>query len=94
MLNTLLVMISRAPILSDDLFLIRCKMQMSCTRKAMEYITNFLISMYKKYKVVPRCVDVVVTNAFPEGGFNIDKQMNVIYQPLRFISYCCITMFL
>lgn len=33
----------------------------------MEYITNLVISTCKKYKVVPRRVCVVVTNAFPEG---------------------------
>lgn len=69
MLNTLLVMISGAPILSDDFSLIRCKMQMSSAWKAMEYITNFLVSVYEEHKVVRRRADVVATNAFPEGGF-------------------------
>lgn len=64
------------------------------TRTAMEYIINFLISTCKKYKVIPRRVYAVVTNVFPEGNFYTDKQMNVIYWPIRFICFCFITMFL
>lgn len=60
------------PILIDGFFIIRCKMQMRSTRKAMEYITNFLISTCNKYKVVPKDVDVVVTNALPNSSFYTD----------------------
>lgn len=46
---------------------------MRSTRTAMEYIINFLISTWKKYKVVPRRVYAVVTNLFPKGDFYTDK---------------------
>lgn len=63
------------PILSDDFFLIRCRMQMRSTRKAMEYIINFLIPLTKKQEIVPRRVHVVLTDIFPKGGF-LHRQTN------------------
>lgn len=60
----------------------------------MEYIINFLKATLKKYKVVPRRAYVVITNVIPKGDFYTDKQMNVIYWPIRFICFCFMTMFL
>lgn len=57
------------PILSDDFFLIRCKMQIKSGGRAIEYITTFMLSTCKKYKAAPEHVDVVVTNVFPEDVF-------------------------
>lgn len=60
----------------------------------MEYIINFLKATLKKSKVVPRRAYVVITNVFPKGDFYTDKQMNVIYWPIRFICFCFMTMLL
>lgn len=58
------------PSLSDDSCLIRCKMQIESSRKAMEYITNFMISTCRKNSCWETGVfHVVVTNVFPNGNF-------------------------
>lgn len=67
-------------------------MQMESTKKAMEYITTFIISLckYKKYKYPD--VLVLSLGVYSQLGF-LYRQMNVITRPFRFICFCYVTMF-
>lgn len=63
-------------------------------RTSIEYIIKFLKATWKKFKVILRRAYAGIANVFPKGFFYTDKQMNVIYWPIRLICFCFMTMFL